>query len=115
MTDRAFQVFSYLNVEKAQAYRAVMRVFAQAKARFALHLRPADVRDGLAGQSTDGSKLVEVDSLLGQLCEWGNLAAHPDNADVATVEDFCCPRHLYQMTAEGEAAERAIDFFFDTL
>lgn len=115
MADRAFQVFSYLNAEKAEAYRAVMRVFVQAKARFALHLRPADVRDSLAGKSTDGRETLEVDSLLGKLCEWGNLAAHPDTADVTTVEDFYRPRHLYQLTGEGEAAERAIDFYFDSL
>jgi Protein of unknown function (DUF2397) len=34
---------------------------------------------------------------------------------VTTVEDFYRPRHLYQLTAEGEAAERAIDFFESAL
>lgn len=115
MAGRAFQVFSYLNAEKAEAYRAVMRVFGHAKARFALHLRPADVRAGLAGQTLDGSEPIDVESLLGKLCEWGNLAAYKDNADVATAEDFYRPRHLYQLTTDGEAAEKAIDFFFDTL
>jgi uncharacterized protein (TIGR02677 family) len=90
-----------------------MRVFVQAKARFSLHLRPVDVRNGL--EPTDGIETLEVDSLLGQLCEWRNLARHPDTADVTTVEDFYRPRHLYQLTAEGEAAERAIDFFEDVL
>ncbi|MBI3465679.1 MAG: TIGR02677 family protein [Planctomycetes bacterium] len=51
-----------------------MRVFTEAKARFALHLRPADVLSGLADA-----------------------------------------QHLYQLTAAGEAAERALDFFFEQL
>lgn len=33
MADRGFHVFSYLNADKAEAYRAVMRVFTEAKPR----------------------------------------------------------------------------------
>jgi uncharacterized protein (TIGR02677 family) len=112
MAASSLRVFAYLHAEKATAYRAVMRVFTEAKARFTLHFRPAEV---LAGLTNEKVPEFEVDSLLSQLCEWGNLAAHPDTADVTTVEDFYRPRHLYQLTAEGEAAERAIDFFFETL
>lgn len=111
MTDRRFHVFSHLNADKAQAYRAVMRIFTDAKARFALHLRPADVRDGVLDQSLAEFEAQDVDSLLESLCDWGNIAAHPDTSDVTTVEDFYRPRHLYQLTAEGEAAEKAIEFF----
>lgn len=92
-----------------------MDVFVRAKARFALHLRPSDVLSGIASEPTDTDGALEVESLLEQLCVWGNLARHPDSADVATVEDFYRPRHLYQMTAEGEAAERAFDFFVEAL
>ena len=45
---------------------------------------------------------------------WRELVANR-GADLTTmrdaVEDFYRPRHLYQLTAEGEAAERAIEFF----
>jgi uncharacterized protein (TIGR02677 family) len=115
MANRAFHVFSHLNAEKVEAYRAVMRAFIVAKARFALHLRASDVRDGLANHLPAGTESLEVDVLLESLCDWGNIAAHPDTADVTTVEDFYRPRHLYQLTAEGEAAERAIDFFESAL
>src|SRR6185503_9464731 len=55
-----------------------------------------------------GDSLTDV---LNQLCTWGNLESHPDTADVTTVEEFYRPRHLYQLTADGEAAERAIQFY----
>jgi Protein of unknown function (DUF2397) len=59
MAERGFHVFSYLNADKSEAYRAVMRVFMQAKARFALHLRPSDVRYGLANESASNGEAVE--------------------------------------------------------
>lgn len=68
---RILLVFVHVNADKAGLYRAVLRVFMEAKAAFALHLRPADV---------------------------------------ATVEEFYRPRFVYQLTAEGEAAERAQTF-----
>lgn len=110
----SFSVFSHLNAEKADFYRAILQVFVEAKAAFALHLRPADVGAALDGQhaASDGGVL---DSALSQLCEWGNLDAHRDTADVVTVEEFYRPRFLYQLTAEGEAAERALAVFFETL
>jgi uncharacterized protein (TIGR02677 family) len=110
----AYRVFQYLNVDKAAEYRAVMQSFVEAKARFALHLRPSDVRTALADHPEAQCEL-DVDSLLRQLCDWGNLASHPDTADVSTVEEFFTPRHLYQLTAEGEAAERAILHFEESL
>jgi uncharacterized protein (TIGR02677 family) len=43
------------------------------------------------------------------------LSAHADTRDVATVEDFYRPRYLYQLTAQGAAAERALAAFDDAL
>jgi len=109
------RVFAYLNAEKADAYRAVMGVFMDAKARFALHLRPGDVVSILKTEQFISIGNLDVESLLSQLCEWGNIEVHPDTSDVSTVEDFYRPRHLYQLTVAGEAAERAVTFFFDSL
>lgn len=109
-------VFSHVRAENVALYRAVLRVFTDAKAAFALHLRPADIRMLLAGNSAfDASDAGSIEAALGQLCEWGNLEAHRDTADVATVEEFYRPRFLYQLTAEGEAAERALAVFYETL
>jgi uncharacterized protein (TIGR02677 family) len=96
--------FAYVTADKASLYRAVMRVFVQAKASFTLHLRPLEVAAALS----EPVDLEAVEAALVQLREWGNLEAHPDTADVATVEEFYRPRHLYQLTPEGEAAERAL-------
>ncbi len=109
-------VFSHLNADKATLYRAVLRAFVQAKTGFALHLRPSDVRvalqaEGLLQESDAGA----IDAALIQLCEWRNLEAHRDTADVSTIEEFYRPRFLYQLTMEGEAAERALTLFFETL
>jgi len=88
----------------------------EAKAEFALHLRPADVRDSLRFQdATVDIPLDEVDSSLSQLCDWGNLEAHRDSSEVATVEEFYRPRYLYQLSSEGEAAERGLALFYETL
>ncbi len=106
------KAFAYVNADKAPAYRAVMRVFVDAKSRFVLHLRPREIAAALAeGEIADH----EIDVVLLQLCEWGNLEAHPDTTDVTTVEDFYRKRYLYQLTAAGEAAERALTLFFETI
>ena len=108
-TPEKLKVFEYVTAEKAPMYRAVMRVFMNSKERFALHLRPADVLANIAAIPTvEPVDLPAVEALLNQLCDWGNLESHPDTADVTTVEDFLRRRYLFQITARGEAAERAI-------
>ncbi|MEX1176881.1 MAG: TIGR02677 family protein [Nitriliruptor sp.] len=107
-------MFAYLTAEKAERYRQVMRAFLHAKQRFVLHLRPDEVVTSLHDDGTavdrDG-----VQTLLAQLVEWGNLRADPDTAEVATVEEFYRARFLYQLTLEGEAAERAVAYFEELL
>ena len=113
---RFVSVFSHVNAEKAELYRTILQVFMEAKASFALHLRPADVRAALQRNTPlDESDAGGLDAALTQLCEWRNLEAHRDTADVTTVEEFYRPRFLYQLTAEGEAAERALAIFFEAL
>jgi uncharacterized protein (TIGR02677 family) len=114
VTQNRHQVFAHLNADRASVYRAVLTAFTRAKQRFALHLRPVDVERALgdAGAAEDGASVAAA---LVQLVEWGNLEAHPDTADVATVEDFYRPRHLYQLTPAGEAAERAVALFEESL
>ncbi|MCG3178595.1 MAG: hypothetical protein BIFFINMI_00923 [Phycisphaerae bacterium] len=108
--------FQYVTAEKAQLYRSIMRVFMEAKTRFALHLRPADVSSALADKSSLGKPdLVEVERALAVLCDWGNLEKHLDTAEVATVEEFLRPRYLYRLTQEGQAAQRAIQVFEESI
>jgi uncharacterized protein (TIGR02677 family) len=115
-TPEKLKVFEYVTAEKAPLYRAVMGVFMDSKERFALHLRPGDVLAGIAAVPlAETVDLPAVEALLNQLCEWGNLEAHPDTADVATVEDFLRRRYLFQITVRGEAAERAIAAYEETI
>ncbi len=110
------RAFVYVTVEHAPIYRAVMRCFVEARERFTLHLRPPDIAAALGSiASADDGTGPNVESALQQLCEWGNIERHPDTADVSTVEEFYRPRFLYQLTAEGEAAERAIAMFEETV
>jgi uncharacterized protein (TIGR02677 family) len=108
--------FAYVHADKAPVYRAVMRAFVDARGRFVLHLRPRDVAEELARadppvRTEDG----DVDAVLVQLAKWGNLESHPDTDEVTTVEDFYRKRVLYQLTLAGEAAERALAVFYETL
>lgn len=105
------RVFAYLDAEKAAIYRPIMRTFLRAKEMFGIHLRPAEVREALGAEM----ELDEAGSALEQLCEWGNLEKHADTADVATVEDFYRPRYLFQLTREGEAAERALEKYYEVV
>ena len=74
------RAFAYLNADKTALYRAIMRVFVDAKTRFTLHLRPHEVTAALGGAG--GAEPVgahDVEVALAQLCDWGNLEAHPDD------------------------------------
>jgi uncharacterized protein (TIGR02677 family) len=102
-------LFSYTVESLAPLYRAVMRLFLEAKGRYRIQLRPDDVaaeirRSGLLAELPEGS----VDRALDQLVEWGNLRRSHDTGRVATLEDFRRRHFIYQLTAAGEAAERAV-------
>jgi uncharacterized protein (TIGR02677 family) len=105
---------AYLNADRVELYRAILATFVEAKARFAIHLRPEDVTTALRDQFVEGGDEA-IGSALQQLCEWGNLESHPDTSDVSTVEDFYRPRFLYQLSREGEAAEHAVQAYHDKL
>src|SRR5688572_6859808 len=105
MKDARIGVFAYVNAPEAGTYRAVLRVFAAAKAAFRLHLRPDEIARELTGSGEPAPSREAVDRALAQLCSWGNLEAQPDTGDVSTVEEFYRARLLYQLTREGEAAE----------
>ncbi len=109
------RVFAYVTTEKAALYRAIMRVFVESKERFAFHLRPQEILDEVricALQETPDQ--TDIDSALEQLCVWGNLEAHPDTTDVSKVEDFYKQRCFFQITNQGEAAQRAFELFQTT-
>lgn len=106
----AAQPFTHLGVPNAEQYRRLLRIFARAKDRFIVHLRPEDVAAELRAEADD--QLIES---LDQLVKWGNLRSDVDTSRVTTVEDFHRKRSLYQLTAEGQAAEQAIAFYEEAI
>lgn len=102
-------LFSYTVETNAPLYRAVMRLFLDAKARYRIQFRPDEVaaelrRGGLEAELPEGG----LDRALDQLVEWGNLRRSHDSGRVTTLEDFRRRHFLYQLTPAGEAAERAL-------
>jgi uncharacterized protein (TIGR02677 family) len=88
-----------------------MRAFVQSKDRFVFRLRLPDVVEAirLSGISEIPDP-EQTDAALTRLCEWGHLQKHLDVRDVLTVEDFFA-QHAFRLTAQGEAAERALALF----
>ncbi len=108
--------FSFLTADKAPLYRAIVNVFAEAKAGFLLHLRPAEVLGRLTAHQVhvDGG-VAAVEASLTQLCHWRVLEAYNDNADVATLADFHRRKLQYQLTASGEAVYESTQQFLSHL
>ena len=100
-TPGAAQPFTHLGVPHAEQYRRLLRIFARAKERFIVHLRPEDVAAELRVDADD--QLTEA---LDQLVRWGNLRSDVDTSRVTTVEDFHRKRSLYQLTSEGRRPSR---------
>lgn len=104
-----YTVFSHLSASKAGDYRLVLRAFTTARENFVIHLRPAEIA-GVVSFTED-----TLGPLLEQLVAWGNLDRSTDSFDAVTVEDFYKTRWLYQLSARGEAAQRALEHFDNTL
>ncbi|MBI1249338.1 TIGR02677 family protein [bacterium] len=115
-TDQAIDwyCFSYLTVDKAAVYRAIVQVFADAKAEFTLHLRPAQVRETLHARNCL-LEADEVEAALQQLEAWGNLQSYQDRSDAPSLVEFYRKSLLYQMTASGEAAYASTLTFVERL
>lgn len=106
------RIFAFAVEPKAPLYRAVMRVFAEAKARYELRLRPAEVIGCLPeaaiydlGDEPD----PQLEAALDQLVAWGNLKRLQDTTRARNLAEFARRRSLYQLTADGEAAQRAVE------
>ncbi len=110
-----YSVFAHLNVEKSALYRAILGVFVAERTRFVISLRPTEILAALGRSDSSPPDSAELDAALQQLRAWGNLDDAADNADAATIEEFYQRRRLYQLSAAGEAAERALAVFDDYL
>lgn len=114
-TEVLFSVFSHATAPGSPLYRRILTLFVSAKERFQVHLRPDDLLHEL--RNDGGARVDEtvVSNALDSLVGWGNLIASPDTGRVTVVEDFYRRRQLFQLSQEGEAAERAFRTFDDAL
>lgn len=103
------RVFNYVTVPNAPTYRAIMAVFAQARRRYVIELRPTEVLEALGGRCAKIDGLPDVGYHLDQLVKWGNLTRRHDTAAVSRIDDFYRRRHVFHLTAAGEAAHRAVE------
>jgi len=104
-----YSVFRFIVADKAELYREVVEVFAQAKARYRIQLRTEEVARELAdGRARLSVPEEEFAAILDQLMVWGNLKRTQDTREVATLEEFYRRRSLYQLTPEGEEALRGV-------
>lgn len=108
------RLFRHVSAERADAYRAIMDCFAAARRQFRLHLRSDEILHETRWRERMPAA-EELDGLLAQLVDWGNLEAQPDTARVATIEDFYRKRLLYRLTRGGEAVEAGLATFAETL
>jgi len=102
--------FAYLAAPNAALYRRVMRALLAEKERFTVHVRPEQVHAALVADGGEPVTEESVAEALERLAQqsWGNLLAFPDSSRVTALEDFYRRRMLFQLSREGEAAERAL-------
>ncbi|WP_198022059.1 TIGR02677 family protein [Algiphilus aromaticivorans] len=100
-------LFRHVSAEKSAQYRAVMECFAAAKRQFRLHLRPDEVRTEAAWPGEPPAP-EEVQQLLAQLVDWGNLLSQPDTSRMQTLEDYYRRHFLYRLSHPGEAVESGL-------
>ena len=106
---KTHSVFAHVLVAKAELYRSILGVFVHSREQFMTHLRPAEVARRI------GCDEEETDNALRMLQQWGNLEATQDSAEALVLEEFYRSRFLYALSAPGEAAERALAVFEETI
>ena len=108
-------LFQHVSAERADAYRAILDVFAAAKRRCRLHLRADDVRAEAAWPGGQAPVPDEVARLLTQLVDWGNLSRQADMARKTSIADYYRAEFLYQLSREGEAVETGLTAYAQAL
>jgi uncharacterized protein (TIGR02677 family) len=102
--------FHYVTAPNAPTYRAVVQVFHEARQRYVIELRPAEVLERVlaAGYHVELRDEDDVRRHLDQLVAWGNLLRTHDPVAVSRIDDFYKGRYVYHLTSVGEAAHRSV-------
>jgi hypothetical protein len=108
--NRSAQLQQVLNCGREEYNRMDTRpVTSQTREQFVTHLRPAEVALSI------GHDQEETENALRQLRLWGNLEVTQDTAEQVSLEQFYRVHLLYALSLSGEAAERALALFEETL
>lgn len=110
----AADLLRHVTADKAPLYRSVMDVFAAAKRQYRLQLRPDEVANE-ANWPDEAPRIEEINAMLTQLSQWGNLESQPDTARVSSLSDFYRARFLYRLSHGGEAVEVGLGVLLQTL
>ena len=115
LTTSDHDLFRHLGADKADLYRRILAVFADALRQYQLQLRPDEVLAQGDWAPGTAPRLEDIQAALTQLSAWGNLEAQPDMTRVSSLSDYYRARFLYRLSAGGEAVETALDVFAASL
>ena len=115
LTTSDHDLFRHLGADKADLYRRILAVFADALRQYQLQLRPDEVLAQGDWATGTAPRLEDIQAALTQLSAWGNLEAQPDMTRVSSLSDYYRARFLYRLSAGGEAVETALDVFAASL
>ncbi len=102
------RAFAYLDTESTHRYRQLMGVLLANKRHFGLRMAPAQLATRLWERFSvryDTPEALERD--LEALCGWGAVDRYQDSSRASSTREFKRKRFTYDITADGEIAERA--------
>src|SRR5690625_1919025 len=100
---------SYLTVDKAWSYRAILRYFYIQHERMREFLFPEEVYAHLKTlQGFEEYKVEELHQDLDQLVRWNNLIARQETGRARTIDEFKKRRFRYQCTPYTVEFERML-------
>ena len=100
---------SYLTVDKAWSYRAILRYFYIQHERMREFLFPEEVYEHLMSLQGFGDYTEEqLHQDLDQLVRWNNLIARQETGRARTIEEFKKKRFRYQCTPYTVEFERML-------
>jgi uncharacterized protein (TIGR02677 family) len=108
------ELFRHVTAEKSSLYRSILDVFAAAKRQYRLQLRPDEVL-AAANWTEAPPRAEELNNMLTQLTDWGNLESQPDMARVSSLNDYYRKHSLYRLSQPGEAVEAGLAAFVQNL
>lgn len=99
---------TYLNADKVDRYRRIMRFFYKQNQRMNNLLFKSDILEGVRLSGLTGYTNEQMDNDLSELVEWGNLQAQQEMSQPKTIEEYRNKHFRYQITTIGIVIEEFI-------